>query len=44
MLRENPAAAQQQYQDVMASETFSLAQAIQQSWLMKISRLLRKRQ
>jgi hypothetical protein len=44
MLRENPAAAQQQYQDVMASEIFRLAQAIQQSWLMKASRLLRKRQ
>jgi len=29
MLRENPAAAQQQYQDVMASEIFRLAQAIQ---------------
>jgi hypothetical protein len=44
MLRDNPAAGQQQYQDVRASETFRLAQAIEQSWLMKISRLLRKRQ
>ena len=34
----------QQYQDVTASETFRLAQAIQQSWLMKVSRLLRNRQ
>ncbi len=32
----------QQYQDITASETYRLAQAIQQSWLMKAARLLRK--
>jgi hypothetical protein len=44
MLRENPTEGQQQYQDITASGTFRLAQAIQQSWLMKVARLLRKRQ
>jgi hypothetical protein len=33
---------QKQYQDILVSETYRLAQKIQQSWIMKVSRLLRK--
>jgi|GEM_PF-1313240 len=33
---------QQQYQDILASETYQLAQKILQSWLMKLWRFLRK--
>jgi hypothetical protein len=33
---------QQQYQDIMVSKTYQLAQKIQQSWLLKLWRLVRK--